>query len=855
MLRPYRTFTVVPSVPPRLSPLRELAYNLWWSWNLDVVDLFRRLDRDLWEEMDHNPVLLLAKLSQARLDEAANDDGFVAHMMRVYQAFNRYMGATDTWFRRNYADHFPGLKIAYFSMEYGITECIPIYSGGLGILAGDHLKSASDLGVPLVGVGLLYQQGYFRQYLNADGWQQESYPLNDFYNMPIRLEHGNDGRPITVSVEYPGRTVVAQVWRAQVGRVPLYLLDTNIEANRPEDRDITDQLYGGDSDMRIRQEMILGLGGMRALRALGIKPTVCHMNEGHSAFLALERIRTAMQEQNMTFAEARELTASGNIFTTHTPVAAGIDWFPPYLMDRYFTEFYRQLGLSRDEFLALGRPLGARADESFSMAIMALRLAATVNGVSRRHGEVARRMWSSLWPETPAEEIPITSITNGIHAHSWISTDIRGLLLRYLGPRWIENPEDQMVWQRVDRIPDDELWRTHERRRERLVTVARDRLEKQLQRRGATAQEITHAREALHPDVLTIGFARRFATYKRALLLFSDPDRLSRLLNDHDRPVQIIFAGKAHPRDNPGKEFIRQIVHLARREDLRRRVIFLEDYDMSLARYLVQGVDVWLNTPRQGNEASGTSGMKAAVNGVLHVSILDGWWCEGYALHVGWRIGSGEIYEDANYGDQVEAQALYDLLEKEIVPLFYDRGSQGLPRGWIAMMKNAMRELAPVFNTHRMLQEYTNELYLPAAARHETLAKEEAAGARKLAAWLEKVKRAWQEVSILEIDSDAHDGATVRSEARVTVRLKLGSLEPQDVCVQIYHGNIGPTGEISDYEVSPMTLERLEEEGIALFSGTLCSNSSGLRGFTIRVVPQHPLLRNCHVPGLVLWAS
>ncbi|MBM3189568.1 MAG: glycosyltransferase family 1 protein, partial [Chloroflexi bacterium] len=756
---------------------------------------------------------------------------------------------------RTHAEEFGDIRIAYFSMEYGVTECLPIYSGGLGVLAGDHLKSASDLGIPLVGVGLLYQQGYFHQYLSADGWQQESYPLLDFYNIPVRLERGGDGQPVTVSIDLPGRAVLAQVWRAQVGRVPLYLLDTNMDANRPDDRDITDQLYGGDSDMRIRQEMVLGIGGMRALAVLGIEPTVCHMNEGHSAFLALERIRMAMQKGGKSFAEARELIAAGNVFTTHTPVPAGIDWFPPQLMDHYFSGYYQQLGLNRDQFLGLGRPPGARSDESFSMAIMALRLAASANGVSKLHGQVARKMWSNLWPETPAEEVPITSITNGIHGRSWISTDMRSLLLRYLGPRWIENPEDQSVWQRVDRIPDDELWRTLERRRERLVTVARNRLEQQLLRRGATAQEIAEAREALNPDVLTIGFARRFTTYKRALLLFSDPERLSRLLNDPKRPVQIIFAGKAHPRDNPAKDIIRQVVHLVRREDLRRHVIFLEDYDMSLARYLVQGADVWLNTPRHGNEASGTSGMKAAANGVLHVSTLDGWWHEGYAPQVGWRIGLGEIYEDERYGDQVEAEALYDLLEKEIVPLFYDRGAHDIPRGWTAMMKNAMRELAPYFCTHRMLREYTENLYLPAVTRYGKLAAEEEKGARELASWLAKMHQHWCEMRILSVDTDAQDGLPVRSEIKVGARLRLGALDPQDVSLQAYHGNIGPTGEITEYDASPMMLDRQDDGGTCVYTGTLCCNSSGLRGFTVRVLPQHPLLSDPHVPGLVLWVS
>ncbi|MCD6518530.1 MAG: alpha-glucan family phosphorylase [Anaerolineae bacterium] len=855
MLRPYHTFTVIPSLPPQLRPLRELAYNLWWSWNLDVVDLFRRLDRDLWEETGHNPVLMLGKISQDRLEEAANDDGFLAHMMRVYQALNHYMRSTDTWFQKTYGNELPDLKIAYFSAEYGITECIPIYSGGLGVLAGDHLKSASSLGLPLVGVGLLYQEGYFRQYLNADGWQQESYPINDFHNMPLQLERDGTGQPVTIAVEYPGRTVKAQVWRVQVGRVPLYLLDANVPENSPEDRAITAQLYGGDLDMRIRQEILLGIGGMRALRALGIRPTICHMNEGHSAFLALERIRMAMEDYGLSFAEAKELTTAGNVFTTHTPVPAGIDLFPPSMMDHYFGEYYQKLGISREEFLALGRPPQHHPDESFSMAVLALHLSASANGVSRRHGEVARRMWQDLWPGLPLEEIPIIHITNGIHPRSWISHDMDTLLLRYLGPRWLERPEDQTVWERVKRIPDEELWNTHERRRERLVAVARERLAQQLARRGATPKEIAAATEVLNPDALTIGFARRFATYKRALLLFTDLDRLIRILNDPERPVQIIFAGKAHPRDNAGKEFIRQIVHLARREELRRRVIFLEDYDMSLARYLVQGADVWLNTPRPGLEASGTSGMKASANGVLHLSTFDGWWCEGYSPEVGWRIGSGEIYEDERYGDEVEARTLYDLLEKDVIPLFYERGTDRLPRQWIAKMKNAMSKVAPFFNTHRMVREYTEQLYIPAARRYNRLAANDYQATKALVAWLNKLHQHWGEVRILSVESDAHDEIPVSAEINIRARIQLGTLTPEDVTVQVFHGTVGPEGEIREYKVNDMVTEGAGEDGTYIYTGVILCEKSGLSGFTVRILPHHPDLHTPYIPGLIVWAS
>ncbi|HEX2998780.1 MAG TPA: alpha-glucan family phosphorylase [Armatimonadota bacterium] len=685
-MRPIRVFTVVPSLPDELTRLQELAYNLWWSWDHEAVDLFRRLDEDLWESTGHDVVKMLGSISQRRLEVMATDQGFLAHMNRVLNRLDQYlrqMRPGSTWYQRlcqqcTDLPILPGKQcVAYFSMEFGISECLPNYSGGLGVLSGDHMKSASDLGLPLVGIGLLYQEGYFRQYLNNDGWQNERYPHNDFYNMPIILMRDAGGKPLILRIALPGRSINAQIWRVQVGRIPLYLLDTNVPENSREDQDITDRLYGGDLDMRIRQEILLGIGGLQALRLVGQEPVVCHMNEGHAAFLGLERIRVLRREQGLSFAEAREMAAAGHVFTTHTPVPAGIDRFPPDMMHHYFQGIYDELGLSPKEFLGLGRMNPADDSESFCMAVLALRLSAYANGVSELHGQVSRKMWQGLWPSVPADEVPITSITNGVHIRSWISRDLAGLFDRYLGPDWQENPAEKQIWTQVEDIPPEELWRTHERRRERLVAFARMRLRQQLQQRGAPAQEIATASEVLHPEALTIGFARRFATYKRAALLFRDRDRLLRLINDRDRPIQFVFAGKAHPNDQPGKDLIRQIVHNAQLPDLRSRVVFLEDYDMIVSRYLLFGCDVWLNTPLRPREASGTSGMKAAVNGVLNCSTLDGWWCEAYTPEVGWSIGQGEEYADTEYQNHIEANTLYNLLEKEVVPLFYDRGNGG----------------------------------------------------------------------------------------------------------------------------------------------------------------------------------
>jgi starch phosphorylase len=794
-MRNIRTFTVAPSLPKKLECLRELAFNLCWTWDHETIDLFRRLDRDLWESCYHNPVLMLGKINQQRLRAAAADDGFVAHLDRVCQRLAEYM-REETWYQKSFGRP-DKPRIAYFSAEFGITECLPIYSGGLGVLAGDHLKSASDLGVPLVGVGLLYQEGYFSQYLNADGWQQESYPINDFYNLPLTLVLREDGSPVTTTVELPGRAVTIQIWRMQIGRLPLYLLDTNVPLNSREDQDITDALYGGGPEMRIKQEIVIGIGGIRALDALGLMPDVCHMNEGHSAFLGLERIRSLMLRDGLTFEEAQVAAASGNVFTTHTPVPAGIDVFPEDLVDSYFRRYYPALGLTREQFLALGRENPQDSGRGFNMAVLALHLASMVNGVSQLHGSVARRMWQHMWPGVPAHEIPIDAITNGIHVRSWISHDMEGLFDRYLGPRWKSEPANESVWERVDRIPDEELWRTHERRRERLVAFARRRLTAQLKRRGTSPAEMGQATEVFHPDALTIGFARRFATYKRATLLFHNPERLTQLLCDPERPVQIIFAGKAHPHDEGGKAFIKEIIHQARREELRNHIVFIEDYDMNVARYLVEGVDVWLNTPRRPREASGTSGMKGTANGVLNLSILDGWWAEAYSPEFGWAIGRGEEYDDLAYQDAVESAALYNVLEKEVVPLFYTRGRDGLPRGWIAKMKAAMRSLAPFFNTNRMVSEYTRSLYLPAAERYWHLTEDSAVQAREFAAWKRKVRDNWPRIRVSGVEADA-DHLKVGDTLNVRAQIFLGQLTAGDVIVQLYQGLVDDRGDVPE---------------------------------------------------------
>ncbi|QXE90281.1 alpha-glucan family phosphorylase [Geomonas subterranea] len=840
-------FTVVPSLPKELSGLQRIAYNLWWTWEPEAIRLFKRLDPELWRATRHNPLEMLGCLQQATYDSLMLDEGFMSHLAQVEERLDEYL-ASHTWYERHGT---PRARIAYFSMEFGLHESLPIYSGGLGILAGDHLKSASDLGLPLVGVGLLYRQGYFRQHLNLEGWQQEIYPENDFYNLPLHLERDGAGEPLTLELEYPGRNVRVQVWRVQVGRLRLYLLDSNLEENTPADREITTRLYGGDQEMRIRQEILLGIGGIRALRLLGVEPNVCHMNEGHAAFLALERVRILMEERSLNFQEAMEAVRGGNVFTTHTPVEAGIDHFPPELLERYLGCYYRHLGLTREQFLTLGMQNHGRSNENFCMAVLAMKLSLHSNGVSELHGMVSRRMWADVWPDLPEEQLPLTYVTNGVHQKSWLSEEMSGLLTRYLGTRWLEQSDDSL-WRKVSRIPDAELWRTHRRGTERLVDYARLSLKAQLQKLDAGAKEIDRASDVLDPEILTIGFARRFATYKRGTLLLHDKERLERILNHPERPVQIVFAGKAHPADHQGKELIRQIVQLAQQEGFRRRIIFLEDYDISVARRLVQGVDIWLNTPLRPQEASGTSGMKAAFNGGLNMSILDGWWCEGYRGNNGWAIGRGEVYDDLAYQNEVESRAIYDLLEKEIVPLFYNRGSDGVPRGWTAFMKASMQTLCPVFSTDRMVQEYARRCYLPAFENWERLNRDDLRLAVELARWKERLHGVWGGLSIVAVQAECDREVTVGQKVPISVQITPGEVPLTEIAVEVYFGVLDSRGAIMGGEVVPLD-PATEPDKVGHFGGELECRFCGRHGFLLRVMPRHPELGTVYDPGLILW--
>ncbi|MDX9755231.1 MAG: alpha-glucan family phosphorylase [bacterium] len=847
-----KSLYVAPVLPPELKPLRDIAMNLWFSWNWDAVRLFIRIDAELWEQTYQNPVAMLGRVSQARLKELARDESFVANVERVNTQLKEYL-QSKKWYQENYSDS-DGMKVAYFCCEYGLDEGLPVYSGGLGVLAGDHMKAASDLGIPIVGVGLLYRQGYFRQRLNADGWQLEDYPENDWYNMPVNLIKDEAGQPHVIHVTMGDKQVMAQIWCVDIGHVKLYLLDTNFEANSPWAREITTQLYGGDRDMRIRQELLLGIGGYRALKVVGYQPTVYHVNEGHSAFLLLERIRDLMENQHLSFKEAREIVWASNVFTTHTPVPAGNEQFDTDLLKRYLEPKVTRLGITWDDFVRMGRVNPDDKTELFGMTVWALRNSAFSNGVSRLHGHVSRKMWNGIWPNLPENEVPINHITNGIHTRSWLSHDMGDLFDSYLGPRFAQKPWQFDVWDRIERIPTIELWRTHQRRRERLVFFARKRLQRQLARRGAHHSELAAADEVLNPQALTIGLARRFATYKRSNLIFRDKERLRRLISNPEQPVQFIIAGKAHPQDIPGKEIIKDIIHSIREQPFRSHIVFLEDYDINVARYLVQGVDVWLNTPRRPLEASGTSGMKAAANGALNLSILDGWWDEAYDPEVGFAIGNGEEYQDHTYQDDVECKALFNCLENEIVPLFFDRDSSGIPRKWVDKMKSCISRLGRQFNVSRMLQEYTELLYLQAHSSGLAMQADGCERAKAISAWRQKVRATWNRVAITNVQVDMpRKDLQVGDKISFHVEARLGDLTPDDVEVDVFCGVMDSRGNLEDGKVY-MT-HHVEQAGgdVHKFSVDVPFWESGRHGYAVRVSPYHPDLVRSYASEFVVW--
>ena len=848
---------VLPKLPDRIKTLQELSNNIWYSWNWDLVRLFIRLDPDIWERCYQNPVETLSKLPQSTLQKAANDEAFVVTLDRVYGKFQSYL-KLKKWFQYKYPEYVDK-TVAYFSLEYGLDTGLPVYSGGLGVLSGDTLKSASDLGIPLVAVGLLYRYGYFRQFLSKDGWQQERYEENDWYHMPVQLVKNEKDEPLRVTVVIDSIPVQIQIWKVMVGVIPLYLLDTNLPENSSQAREITSVLYGGDKNMRIRQEIVLGVGGVRALRALGISPNIYHLNEGHSWFLTLERIRQLMQEQHLSFQEASQFVWSTAVFTTHTPVPAGNEQFDPVLVNRYLGELIKQLGVSWKDFLAIGRVNPENESEPFGMTVAALKYSAFCNAVSELHGHVSREMWHNIWPSLPKEEIPIKSITNGVHTSSWISHDMNDLYESYFGPRYTESPGAPDVWERVHAIPDVELWRVHNRRRERLVFFARKRLKQQLIRRGASQLDVQRADQTLNPQILTIGFARRFSTYKRGNLFFHDLERLAKIINNDKFPVQILISGKAHPLDTPGKEIIKEIISHTASDQFRNRIIFLEDYDINVARYLVQGCDVWLNNPRRPQEASGTSGMKAALNGALNVSVLDGWWVEGYSEKTGFKIGNGEEYENVEVQDKMDAESLYNVLEREVIPLFYERNDNDLPVQWVARMKAAIHMAGQRFSAHRMLMDYAHHFYIPAMRAQEKLARDSFTLNKQVTAWVDRISHSWEEIAISDVEIPDL-GETVYVGQKIPVRMKvhLGAITPEDVSVEIVSGRINSQEQLLNFAPIDADLDATEkakgsQNGFYVYTGEVECHESGRLGITARVIPKNENMLHTRKPKLISW--
>jgi len=856
--------SVHPPLPQAIGRLQELAYNLWWTWNPDAQALYESIDKDLWEHVSENPVRFLRTVSLARLQEKSRDPGYLNHYHSVLQRFDAYMAEdADTWFKRN----FPGRQnelIAYFSAEFGLHESLPIYSGGLGILSGDHCKEASDMGLPFVGVGFLYPQGYFTQQINAKGGQEAIYEKIDFSEVPASQAVDPEGNPVVVHVDLPGRTVYAKVWKIQVGRVVLYLMDTDVEQNAQQDRELSARLYGGDSEMRISQEYVLGIAGVRTLRALGYEPTVWHMNEGHSAFLSLERIRELVQG-GMEFDAAAEVVRAGNIFTTHTPVAAGHDAFPLELVDKFFWQYWGQMGIDREGFLALARHEQGWGAE-FSMTVLAFRLSAYHNGVSALHGQVSRRMWGHLWPGTPEGQVPISHITNGVHTESWLAPEKRALYGRYFSPDWLEEVDSPDAWRKIELVPDEEIRSAHLECKEKLVGFLRSRLKGQQLRHGEGHWKLSRIDNVFDPEALTLGFARRFATYKRATLIFHDKERLSRLLNDPHRPVQIVFAGKAHPADDYGKALIESIYRLSQEKGFFGKIAIVENYDINVARHLVGGVDVWLNTPRRPLEASGTSGQKASINGAPNFSILDGWWREGYNVDNGWAIGEEREYKDEETQDEADALSLYSILEEEIVPEFYDH-----PAAWTERMRRAIKSCGPQFSMRRMLTEYTRSLYVPAMDSSRTYRVDFGESARRLSHWKQHIRNEWQTVFVAVAEhppAQAKTGDLIEIEAQVWP----GRLSASDIAVEL----VTFAAEDSDESIVQAAEQRQHvamqshtmqavlsnsrepghdpHDNSIRYRGAFVPEETGKYSFGVRARPHHPDLIHPLELGLSSWA-
>jgi starch phosphorylase len=807
----FNKITVNPQLPKRIGKLSEIANNLWWSWNTEFLRLFKMIDRDLWETCEKNPVKFLKQVSQDRLEAVATNQEFLKEYDRLAKEFDDYVTSKNTWFSNKYPENKKDL-IAYFSAEYGLDQTIPIYSGGLGILSGDHLKSASDLGIPLVAVGLLYKNGYFHQKINGYGDQETEYNNIDLSNLPINPVKDENGDELKIYVKFEKRKIYLKVWQINVGRIKLYLLDSDIDENKPEDREVTLKLYGGDQEMRIKQEIVLGMGGTNLLtRALGLNPTVYHMNEGHSAFLILELIKNIIKEKKVSFEVAKDIASSKTVFTTHTPVPAGNDIFPIALVEKYFKEFWPRLGLDREEFLKLGMKPCTDLEPGFNMGILALKVAGKKNGVSKLHGAVSRELFGDVWPEIAANESPITYVTNGIHTCSWLAPSLKELYNKYLIPYWQDNIYKDEVWENINNIPNKELWEIHQKRKQKLLEIVKESTTNRLRRSGYSYEEINDITSKLNPNALTIGFARRFATYKRATLIFRDLERITQILNNAERPVQLIFAGKAHPADKEGQDLIKRIHEISMMPQFKGKIFLLENYNIAMSRYLVSGVDVWLNNPRRPMEASGTSGQKASVNGVINFSVLDGWWAEGYNQENGWTIGTNAEFTSYEEQDDADSQSMYRTLEEKIIPTYYDKDENGISEKWMKIMKNSITSTGGKYSTSRMLVDYTNNLYMPLCNLTKKYY-ENIDNVAEFNLWKKNLYINWKDIKITQKNNLNNITMDAGNNIEVKCEVKLPNISVDNIEAQCYYGKILDNGIVENVSIIPMKLTSKDEE-------------------------------------------
>ena len=850
----FNRITVNPQLPKEISKLSEIANNLWWSWNTEYLRLFKKIDKDLWESIGKNPVKFLKLVSQEKLEKVSKDQKFLEEYNVIANNYENYINSKNTWFSKNYPKNENNL-IAYFSAEYGLDETIPIYSGGLGILSGDHLKSASDLGLPFVAVGMLYKEGYFIQKLNKYGEQENNYIKADLNNLPIEAVKDSEGKDLKITVDYPERKLYLKVWKINVGRIKLYLMDSDIEENSEEDRKVTLQLYGGDQDMRIKQEIVLGMGGVKLLKTLGLNPTVYHMNEGHSSFLTLELIKDLMEEKKISFDMAKDITTSKTVFTTHTPVPAGNDIFPLNLVEKYFKDFWPKLGLNREEFLKLGMKPTEKLENGFNMGILALRNAGKKNGVSKLHGAVSRELFGEVWPNIAANESPIGYVTNGIHTCSWLAQNLKELYNEYLIPYWQDNMHKDEVWKQIKDIPNERLWEEHQARKEKMLKMVKQNTTERLKRAGVSYEEIKEITSKLNPNALTIGFARRFATYKRATLIFKDIERITQILNDSEKPVQLIFAGKAHPLDKAGQDLIKYINELAMKPQFKGKIFVLENYNIGMSRYLISGCDVWLNNPRRPMEASGTSGQKASVNGVINFSVLDGWWAEGYDQTNGWTIGTNVEFTSYEEQDLADSESLYNTLENKIVPLYYENRKDNLPVNWIEIMKNSIITTGGKYSTQRMVIDYTNNMYIPLCNLYNNYYSK-LDNVAEYSEWKSEINKSWDKIEIKQLNNLADISIDAGNKINVECEVKLPNINVENIEAQVYYGKIAENGMVDEIQVIPMKLKaRNDTEKIYTFETKIELTTGGDYGYTFRVMPKHEMLLEKSDLNLIKWIT